>query len=255
MLETGKLRKEDYIIRKAPYGEIKFPSVFSEAGISQQVLQNNTLYPLAAVMGLADKAATILTPTANWKVCAQCVFEDIDCYGVAYVRRHNTIKSVQLCSKHATQLLSSCPACKKTIAQHSNMGFRTCSEQYGVEDINIFFDSPRHMFSRFIEGLLEYDGKPCSLSVAGIIILHKLLAMGYRLSRMQLDLDRVNRECNYLLGIESVNSEFFLRSTTLSIYVEMAFLAFREPGSYLFSLTDRDVWKTLEEEVRWGLTP
>lgn len=248
LLLSGNLKKEDYVVRKAPHGEIVVPSIFCDADVAREVLQENTLYPLAAAVGLAARATTSFTPTTNWKICTQCVIEDIENHGIAYIRRQNTIKSIQLCSKHATELFESCPTCKKKITQHSNFGFQTCSIKYDRIATHQYH-SPRHQFAKFIDDLVKYEGKPHQAHSLGIIAFYKLRSSGYRKDRFDIDIEKAYSECNKLLNINNPIPSWFLQGTNLFTYTEMAFFAFRKADIYLHSISSKEVWDAFANDV------
>lgn len=166
MLGVKGVDRLDYTIRSNPrskknsYTEnmgLNFPSHFTDNKIAMRVLYENTLYPLAAAMGQTG-ARCQYTPHKNLKICLQCVVEDIDFSGTAFLHCSHQIDSLKLCGKHATSLYAECPACGVSITRHKIYTLAACSKAY-------YLELPRkgsepHKYAKFVEGLLNFRGKP-----------------------------------------------------------------------------------------------
>ena len=159
------LNKLHYRIRKRPrpkgkYAKastIDYPKFLVSQKLSSQVLYDNTLYPLAAALG-RTAATCVYTPPTQWRICVQCVIDDQENQGTAFIHRSHLMSSVSLCNIHATKLHFTCPHCLKSITSHEISQLAECSESYTAESAH--FDSSLHQYSCFVEALLNYKGYP-----------------------------------------------------------------------------------------------
>lgn len=134
--------------------KIQFPAYMVELGITLDVLQNHTLYPICAALGRTD-SSNIYTPQLHWKICLICAIEDIEEFGTVIIRRQNILRYSKACDKHGSTLHERCPACNKSITTHSISKFDSCSKKYMAQAESL--NSPKHRYAKFIKELLEYD--------------------------------------------------------------------------------------------------
>jgi hypothetical protein len=229
------LNKLHYRIRKRPRPQgkydnasiIDYPKFLTSHKLSSQVLYENTLYPLAAALGRTD-ATCVYTPPTQWKICLQCVIDDLENQGTAFIHRSHLMSSVSLCSRHATKLHFNCPNCLKPITSHEISQFAECSESYTTESPH--FGSPPHQYSCFVEVLLNYKSYPVTTSGAEIIIIQKMEDKGI-LEPRNTDVPLLIRLARETLGVE-FRFEFFHRLPMEACSV-MAFLAYITGNDYL----------------------
>lgn len=153
------LKKKDYLIKRIRVVEGKYslqmPIFLKEHDIVEQTLYENTLYPLTAALGRKWSLCP-LTPSTGWKICLNCVVDDIKLYGTAYIHRRNIPMPVSVCSIHATKLFEDCPVCSVSIDSHKIEALTICSQKF--EETKPHLNKPRHLLSIFTSELLSYTG-------------------------------------------------------------------------------------------------
>jgi hypothetical protein len=234
------LNKLHYRIRKRPRAQgqydkasiIDYPKFLIRHKLSSQVLYENTLYPLAAALGRTD-ATCVYTPPTQWKICLQCVIDDLENQGTAFIHRSHLMSSVSLCSRHGTTLHFTCPHCLKPVTSHKISQFAECSESYTTETAH--FDSPPHQYSCFVEALLDYKGYPLTTLGIEIKIIQKMEAKGI-LERHKTDVPLLIRLAAETLGIK-FRFEFFHR-LPMEACSAMAFLSYISANDYLSDISD-----------------
>ena len=156
------ISKDHYLIIKTATtsrridGEIIFPQLFKDHGVTEEVLNENTLYPLTAALGRIH-AGTIYTPVRRWKICLDCVTTDLALHGTAYIHCRNLPSSVLVCSVHGSRLHEKCPTCNKAIIRHSIGELSKCGNYFPKSEKKL--NIPPHQYSIFISELLSYKGE------------------------------------------------------------------------------------------------
>lgn len=243
------IKKADYHIKKKPRerdkyhedGIIEYPSLFEEHRVTDEVINENTLYPLAAALG-RTQASCIYTPTRLWKICLHCAIEDLEVHGTIYIHRRNVLASVSVCSTHASKLHDRCPTCQKTITIHTIKELAKCSESF--KKTVLATDSVRHLYAKFASDLLGYNNKSFTPHHVETMIYMKLRLTG------QIDknsTERLNSEIKIQLGI-NIRSQWF-GHLPLDFCAASAFLAYQRADDYLTEMNDSSAWKALHKEV------
>lgn len=243
------IKKIDYHIKKKPRernkyheeGIIEYPSLFEEHCVTDEVLNENTLYPLAAALG-RTQASCIYTPTKSWKICLHCAIEDLETHGTAYIHRRNVLASVSVCSIHASKLYDRCPACQKTITTHTIKDLAKCSEFY--KETAQATDSPRHLYAKFASDLFNHENKPFTPHHIEIMIGMKLRVTGY-INRDGID--RLNNEISNQLGL-NIRTQWF-GNLPLDFCAASAFIAYHTADDYLTAMNDISAWKDLQNKI------
>ncbi|WP_146023690.1 MULTISPECIES: hypothetical protein [unclassified Pseudomonas] len=156
------ISRDNYLIIKTATtsrrrdGEIIFPQLFKDHGVTEEVLYENTLYPLTAALGRIH-AGTIYTPMTRWKICLDCVTTDLALHGTAYIHCRNLPSSVFVCSIHGSRLYEKCPTCSKSITAHSIGELSKCGNNFPKPEKKL--NIPIHQYSIFISELLSYEGE------------------------------------------------------------------------------------------------
>lgn len=247
------VNKDDYYIKRKANAKnqlkeedlIEFPTIFEKHKVTEEVLYQNTLYPLAAALG-RTQAYCVYTPTTSWKICLNCVVEDIQIHGTAYIHRRNLLTSVSVCSVHASKLYERCPACLKSITSHEIQKLVQCSKFFQVTQLLI--GSPPHFYAKLVRKLLDYDKKTFTQLHAEIMIIMKLQTMGYLDSFGGLDIDTLKIDIKNQL---SFNSKFqYFHCLTLNVCATSAFLAYQTADEYLTAMKDDSAGKKLQEKVQ-----
>jgi len=176
------IKTNDFRIRKIPASHLKcksscsieFPELLSNNDIAIQTLYENTLYPLCAVLGHSDIQSKF-TPLSHWKICLQCVIDDIDCFGTAFIHVSHLPPSVNFCRKHTTKLYNFCPSCSKPITKHEISKFYICRERYIQTPSILNLYAAR--YSQFVHELLSYRNKPFYYRSIECLIHSKLITI------------------------------------------------------------------------------
>ncbi|WP_220815793.1 TniQ family protein [Pseudomonas paralcaligenes] len=205
---------------------ILFPELFIKHGVTQEVIYEHTLYPLAAALGRI-KSNTIYTPRTNWKMCLQCIQDDIKHYGTAYIHVDHVFRRVSVCAKHATQLHERCPNCQKTIVGHKISEFYKCQEtfQTGIRSLG----SSRHLYSQFISGLLNYRGENVGTSFSEGLI-QELRKKKFP-NEAKKNMSELNQEVEDKVGIEKTDKWVYYFD--MELMSGHAFLACTNAEEYL----------------------
>ncbi|WP_146117308.1 MULTISPECIES: TniQ family protein [Pseudomonas] len=235
---TGLGQKSEY--RK--HAVFQFPSLFTERKITEEILQNHTLYPLTAALGRST-TNTIVTPTTWKKICPDCAYEDFENLGTAYVHRSHVQASVQVCSIHGSNLITTCPACSTPIQNHDITSLGVCSQKYknSIRQLN----SPNHSYSIFIAELLNYKGAPVKRDDAQWIV-GKSLYIKY-FNEMCSDENYSSKIITREFGAKSINSNY--RTASDQSFTIQAFLGCGTAERYLDLLTNKAATAQLQKEV------
>ncbi len=259
MLGIRTLPHEDFRIRPIPrtgygrkgiggkaeirgYAIFKFPSLFTERKITEEVLHNHTLYPLTAALGRPTNQ-TIVTPAYWKKICPECAFEDFENHGTAYVHRSHVQSYVKVCSIHGSDLITICPACSTPINKHKITQLGICSQKY--KNPTRQWKSPNHLYSIFIAELLNYKGPPAKTHNAEWIVTKSLYRNYF---------DEIYGNYGYVseiivreLGTKTINP--YSKGATDYNFVIQAFLGCRTAARYLDLLTNSAACTQLQNEV------
>lgn len=224
---------------------IEYPTIFEEHQVEEEVLYQNTLYPLAAALG-RTQAYCIYTPTTSWKICLNCVVEDIEMHGAAYIHRRNLLASVSVCSVHASKLYDRCPTCLKSITSHESEKLFECSKYFQM--IQPHIGSPYHLYANFVSELLDYDKKSFKINHVEIMILMKLQTMGYFFDSFIFDVDKLKVDIKNQLGF-NIRFQWF-HCLTFNVCATSAFLAYQTADEYLRAMNDDSIGEKLQNEVQ-----
>ncbi|WP_147461991.1 MULTISPECIES: hypothetical protein [Pseudomonas syringae group] len=247
---TNTFSKEDYVIKNIPKKErsqhsddIIFPKLFIDHGVTREVLYHNTLFPLTIALG-RNLTKTMFTPIYSWKICLDCVAENVKIFGTAYIHCSHLLASVRVCSVHGSKLFDRCPTCLKKVTSHKIGKFIKCCNSYQLSPREI--GSMKHSYSVFTSELLKYDGRHFETYDVNKAINIKLELMGL-----------LKDDGNYDLLVERMNNQLELSFTSESFYqpstdvcAASGFLAYQTTDAYLNSLNDKSVWISMLEELR-----
>ncbi|WP_129439774.1 hypothetical protein [Pseudomonas sp. ACM7] len=257
LLGINSLKLEDFLIKPIPregfgfsfghkaefrdYAKFEFPPFFIEQNISEEILNKHTLYPLTAALG-RSRSNTIVTPTRWKKICTDCVFEDFDTHGTAYIHRRNVQFSVRLCSVHGSELIDICPTCSVSIAKHDITKFGLCSRKYKKPIYQP--NSANRLYSKFIAELLNYNGITLKRHIVDGLVQGSLMVK-YRNAYIQEEnlIEIIRRE----LGIRAKSASYqTLSDDTFAI---LAFLACESAEKYLDLITNKKSIDFLSTEI------
>lgn len=243
--EIGKFHKE---------GTINYPALFEKHGVTESVLRENTLYPLAAALG-QNKSSCIYTPTKSWKICLHCVVEDLKEQGTAYIHRRNLLASVNVCSIHASTLYDRCPTCLTKITTHKISELANCSKYF--HEIPKAIGSPKHLYSKFISDLLNYKGKPFTRRYIEFSLYAKLKSLGYLEHKNEHEMI-LNFELKEQL--ETKINILYIEHLSIDACAASTFIAYKRADDYLAVIDDNSACEALKREVskierrRWELS-
>lgn len=236
-------RKNDFHIEKIRLTNSKgswrlvLPSMFVDDNIAQQALNENTLYPLFAVLGRSVHDSTY-TPTRGWKICSKCVTEDIQSFGSPYIHVSHLPRSVTLCNKHAVQLNDKCPSCGVAIYAHQLASLSDCSSSFSESATAI--GTPHHDYAVFAKELLKFRGSTYHTISVNRHLSEKYISLMYR-NNYALGYSSYRSDISRFLGMKFTNklSEYH----TFDMSLALAFLAFKNADSYI-SFIQRPISKT-----------
>lgn len=258
MLGIKKLSREDFHIKPVPrkgcgyalgqeceyrtHAIFQFPHFFSERNVSAEVLQNHTLYPLTAALG-RTRADSVVTPAVWRKICPDCASEDFENYGTAYVHRSHVPKSVRVCSVHGSRLMDKCTTCSTLLRKHEISRLGVCSQRYQshVQEP----DSVSLAYSKFVAGLLNYDG-PAKKSHEAEWIIRGSVRLKYG--------NEIDQEDGFIAKL--IKREFGLEETYPLAYISSdnsytirAFLGCETAEKYLNLITNKEATHQLERDL------
>jgi len=121
-------------------------------------LSRHTLYPIAILFDRVRYRSASVLPRGPFRVCAQCVIEDVQRLGTAYIHRTHVTPGplgVEVCHRHASPLLENCPTCKVTLQRHKITKLSSCltHERYGKA--HAVQSSSEHNYSKFVYDVLN----------------------------------------------------------------------------------------------------
>jgi hypothetical protein len=218
--------------------KIQFPAYMVELGITLNVLQNHTLYPICAALGRTDSSNNY-TPHRHWKICLICAIEDIEEFGTVIIRRQNTLVYAKACDKHGATLHEYCPACNKSITTHSILKFDSCTKKYKAQAGSL--DSPKHRYAKFIKELLEYDEVHLTQTFTDSLIIS--MGSDIRFSESHPYLRCIELYINDSLDIPLPKTGA-LQNMGISRFSAHAFTIFQDASNYLKHLKD------IQEKIR-----
>jgi hypothetical protein len=224
------LKKSDYIIKRSRQLKFIFPSIFADHNITKDLLQENTLFPLAQALGRTS-IHTPYTPILNWKICIECVTHDIKTYGTAYIHCRHLPGTVTHCKIHATELYKNCPSCLKLVTRHRLVDFERCQESFPTK--KPIFSSPQHDLAVFVSDLLTYDGKSPESKNVERAIFQKLVTEKYQ-GDFVYAYSNIMADASKQLGIDIVTTK--LVGLSLNISSMLAFFAFQRSEVYIESV-------------------
>jgi hypothetical protein len=247
ILGIKKTKKNEFRIKKVPpshliykvTNSIKFPELFSNNDIALQILYENTLYPLYAVLGQSNIYSKF-TPLSDWKICLQCVIDDINCFGTAFIHVSHLPPSVNFCRKHATKLYTFCPSCSMPITNHEISKFYTCQERY--HQIHSTLNHNESLYAKFIHELLDYREKPFYYVCIQRLIHSKLIENAFFYNSHFIHQAIRETIHNYFLN----ECEFKHTGVdTLDYQAAAAFFAYNTATSYLADIATLEALKDL----------
>lgn len=145
----------------------KFPAFLTAQNIAEEVLDEHTLQPLNAALG-RNRAVTNATPKIWMKICTDCVLEDHETHGSAFIHRRNVQSAVEYCSVHGTPLLDTCPRCLIPLRKHDLTKLGICGQKYKRSKHKLNFAGQQ--YAKFVADLLNYKGDMVKRGLAGYIV-------------------------------------------------------------------------------------
>lgn len=226
--------------------EFRYPKLLDDHKVSELVLNNHTLYPMIAALG-RHRATAIVTPKTWTKVCQDCVQEDLESHGSAYIHSVHVLGSVQVCNIHACTLRETCPTCTMPMKKHDISHLTKCSQlskwrRYQKRE----FGSTRHMYAKFVADLLGYRGPMLHDGKAEFVASASLMINRTKeFQTTQIDIARlINKE----LGITTKLTEAGIpNSDKFPIYV---FLGCGTAENYLNLITNEHEQDALREKKK-----
>ncbi|MFZ7068791.1 hypothetical protein ACO0TC_00210 [Pseudomonas aeruginosa] len=206
-------------------GGLIYPQFLTKQGISIKALYEHTLYPFSAAMG-AIEIFRVITPSFGWKICLQCIIDDMAEFGTAYIHSSHLIETVSRCSKHGLALHESCPACMSPINKHSISKFTTCCDNYKVDKPEL--NTRLHRHAVFANDLMKYKGKPC---IHADWMIHQKMEERQLLRAGGSGNVAVLRRMTEYLGIDFTKNSSLLRSPENRLAA--AYMAYDTADAYL----------------------
>ncbi|MFJ3371720.1 hypothetical protein [Pseudomonas sp. NPDC086251] len=235
-----KFSKNDYETQRISFRDKDnteiLPRSIRQICDQERVLTDTTLHPIAKKLGILKKITTVITPTEKWSICEQCVTEDIESVGVAYIHRQHIVPGLTVCYKHAGPLKSVCIACSTAIKWHHITGFYQCHKSYAP----LKYDNaptPHHFqLSEFSADLISIDITHVPNVNSKKLIRQRLCELGYGKIE-NIDYVAVSEDIIKILGpgihkngLPSAWSNF--PSPTLSSLIKLGYFAYRKAESY-----------------------
>lgn len=226
-------RKDDFHIQKIRLTNSKgswklvLPSMFADDNIAKQVLNENTLYPLFAVLGRSVHDSTY-TPTRGWKICSKCVIEDIQSFGSPYIHVSYLPRAVTICYKHAVKLHDKCPSCETSIHAHQLASLIDCSFSFPEPDTAI--GTPNHDLAVFTQELLKFRGSTYNTICVNRHLTEKYVSLTYG-KNFKLGYSSYRSDVSKFLGMafKGTNSDYH----SLGMSLALAFLIFKNADSFI----------------------
>ena len=241
-------RKNDFHIQKIRPTRSKgswrlvLPSFFVDDNIAKQAVNENTLYPLFAVLGRCVHDSKY-TPTRGWKICKTCVTEDTQSYGSPYIHVAHLPRSVTLCYKHAVQLHDTCPSCGIPIYAHQMASLTDCSASFPEPATAI--GTPHHDYALFVKDLLNFRGSTYNTISVSRNLSEKYVRLMYG-ENYALGYSSYRSDISLFLGMvfKDTNSEYHSFDMSLAL----AFLVFKNADSFI-SFIQRPISKPNPRET------
>lgn len=242
MLGLKGVKKNEYSIkqkrtasqRPTKDGGLVYPQILNKHNISIKVLYEHTLYPFTAAMG-STELFRVITPYFGWKICPQCIIDDMAEFGTAYIHSSHLIETVCRCSKHGIALHENCPTCMSPANKHSISKFTKCCDNYKFEQTESGTLLHRHAI--FAYELMKYRGKP--FIQADWVIYQKMIERGLR--RTGEGNAAVLKRMTEYLGIDFTKNSSLLRSPENRFAA--AFMAYDTADAYLKAMKKLRVQK------------
>lgn len=126
----------------------------------KETLYKHTLHPIGFLFNRARYQNMNFIPRGNLRICTQCVIDDIENVGTAYIHRTHVAPGVLgtlVCHLHAAPLSGICPTCHVDLKNHELNQLSVCINRKTKIKTESSLDSTTHQYSKFVYEILKKD--------------------------------------------------------------------------------------------------
>lgn len=197
-------------------------------GNLEVLLNENTLFPLVTLFGSwtppANWLSTAAHPTAirrrtlgligSTRICEQCVREDFNALGFAYLHRAHQVPGVTCCWRHRMLLIERCPECLCPFEQPRELfdvPWKACGCGYrvgtGVSSTETFENdsNTEQGYASFVRDLLLRAPGAYPVSVIALACKKKLLELGLSWGPHRVDRSAAAAALEDYYGVDLLN--------------------------------------------------
>jgi len=126
-----------------------------------ETVYKHTLHPIGALFDRIRYKNMTFTPRENLRICIQCVMDDTDNLGTAYIHRTHVAPGALgtlVCHLHAVALSNICPICQLDLMHHKLTNLSACVNRKSNIKTESLLGSTTHQYSQFVYATLKKTG-------------------------------------------------------------------------------------------------
>lgn len=124
----------------------------------KETLYKHTLHPIGFLFNRARYTNMTFIPRGNLRICTQCVINDIENLGTAYIHRTHVAPGALgtlVCHLHAVLLSDICPTCQVELKHHKLNQLSACINRKTNIKTESLLGSTTHQYSQFVYEILK----------------------------------------------------------------------------------------------------
>lgn len=148
----------------------------------KQNLYSYTLHPIGILFDRVRYQNMTLVPREHLRICTQCVVEDFENLGTAFIHRTHVAPrkiGALVCHLHAVPLSDFCPTCRVEIKHHKLNQLSACINRKSKIKAHSSMGSTTHQYSKFIYEILKKANLKKYTRYSALTIGKSLENLGY----------------------------------------------------------------------------
>ncbi|WP_208670737.1 hypothetical protein [Pseudomonas arsenicoxydans] len=205
-------------------------------------IYKHTLHPIGVLFDKARYKSMVFVPRGNFRICVQCVMNDVQRTGTSFIHRQHVMPGTLTCHLHASPLLATCPVCRVKIKHHRINTLSECISQLNNIADESSPNSETHKYAKFVNDILQRaDAEKYRLHAIATID-RSLKKMGYSSSSKTGYLE-VSRDTDNILGLEEGGYQKACKSkqgnqTSMHLFPRIAYLIYETLDTYISEIEE-----------------
>lgn len=176
--ESRYLEITDFELNELKRGDLRvFRGIFDH-----DVMYRHTLYPIGVLFDRVRFQNVSFLPRGAMRVCVECVIEDMQRLGTAYIHRTHVAPGplgVEVCHRHASRLLERCPTCQVDFQRHKITMLGSCLTQERYGKAYVIQGPTAQDYSQFVYDVLNLHNPEKYRRLSTTTINRSLEILGY----------------------------------------------------------------------------